>query len=187
MSTPFDNISNLFRPTGTATPALQEADGTLKKMDAALDATAKVADTFMQEGIPKTTTGLFLGKLGIVGNLVSTTRACQEGDTSAMVAGGARIVGAMGAGRLANFADGIGNGVDLAKGLDQGDLQKTFAAGAKLCLNLAASGSAPGMLVIGAGELAVDAIKNNPAGFQQHNHETQRLMRAGMDDPQADA
>ena len=33
MSTPFDNISNLFRPTGTATPALQEADGTLKKGD----------------------------------------------------------------------------------------------------------------------------------------------------------
>jgi hypothetical protein len=182
MSTPFDSIRSLFRPTSTASTSLQEADTSLKKLDTALDTTSKVADTFMKEGIPKTTTSIFLGKLGIVGSFVSTARAYQDGDASAMFASGARIVGAMGTGPLANIADGINNGVDLVKGLDQGDMQKVTFAGAKLCLNLAAGGSAPGMLLLGASEFAFDAIKNNPDGFQLHNHETQEWMRRGSDD-----
>ncbi|CAB3721646.1 hypothetical protein LMG3458_04017 [Achromobacter deleyi] len=182
MSTPFDSIRSLFRPTTTAPTSLQGADTALKKMDTALDTSSKVADTFMKEGIPKMTTGLFLSKMGIVGSFVSTARAYQEGDASAMFAGGAKIVGAMGTGPLANVADGINNGVDLIKGLDQGDMQKVTFAGAKLCLNLAAGGSAPAMLLLGASEFAFDAIKNNPDGFRLHNQETQRMMRGGVDD-----
>lgn len=192
MSTPFDSIRSLFRPTDISSPSLQEANTTLKKLDSALDTTSKVADSFIKEGIPKTTTLQFLSKLGIVGNFVSTSKAYQEGDASEMISGGAKIIGAMDPGSnakftkvpggIGNIADGISNGIDLAKGLDQGDMQKAAFAGMKLCMNVMASGSAAGMLLIGAGEFAFDAIKNNPEGFRLHSQETRQLMRGGADD-----
>ncbi len=182
MSTPFDRINTPFRPPSSVSTSMPEVKSALKELHAAADPASKLIDTFMKEGVPKTVTGNLLGKLGLFGNLVNGATSGQEAGVGAMAANGIKIFGAIAPRSLANIADGIGNGLDLAKGASQGDMQKVMSAGMKLCLNLAASGSAPGMLLISAGEMALETIKNKPADARLHNQETQRLMRSGVDD-----
>ncbi|QEI04918.1 hypothetical protein FXN63_02975 [Pigmentiphaga aceris] len=183
MSTPFgSSISNFFRPTTTAPQNLQHADAQLQKLDTVVDVGSKLNDTFASTGMSKTVCSLLFNKLGVMPNMVATMKSYAEGDMSGVVGSGAKVIGAMGMGTYANMADGVGNAMDLGKGIVEGDASKAFFAGAKLTVNVAASGSAPALALLGVSQFTYQAIRANPEGFMQFNHDTHASMKFGFDE-----